>query len=233
MNDRLFGVFVDALEESDVCCFGPADGRGRARSCGFDCSIAGKHRRIGREGRRPVPRQQFCKARARPALGHLVDDAGQVGVGIEAIQFSGFNNRIDVRRAPAAFVAAEEKVIFSCDRDGPEGAFRRVVVDGKAAVARIADKRIPATQAVLDCFGQRGFLRQSLSFAFEPRFQFVEQRHGAGLSHGEPLSSGFSIDRRFDLVELADPAQCLGCDPRFGLFVHVEEVPPRVSMHAT
>jgi hypothetical protein len=63
-------------------------------------------RRLGGDGRHPVPRHQFREARARPALGHLVDDAGQIGMRIEAGQLRRLDNGIDMCRAPATFVVS-------------------------------------------------------------------------------------------------------------------------------
>ena len=117
MNDRPSGVLMDALEECSVCSFSPADGYVRARSSGRDRDIAGTRRRFGSDGRGPVPRQQLFETRARPPLGHLVDDAGHIGMRVEAIQLGRFNDRINMRSSTTTFVAAHEKIIFSCDRN--------------------------------------------------------------------------------------------------------------------
>ena len=90
MNDRLFGLLTAELKESREVCFSSVDGSGRARSIGRDSGLAGVHLCLGGDGRHPVPRHQFREARARPALGHLVDDAGQIGVRVETVVFGGF-----------------------------------------------------------------------------------------------------------------------------------------------
>ena len=115
MNDRPSGVLMAVLRESRRFCFGSVDDCGRALSSGRDRGVAGRHRRLSGDGRRPVPRQQLGEARARPALGHLVDDAGQIGMRIEAGQLGRFNNGIDMRGSTTAFVAAQEQIIFSCN----------------------------------------------------------------------------------------------------------------------
>ena len=116
MNDRPLDWFKTARKESPVR-------RGRRRSSPGDCSRGDAsslfgyscRRRFGSDRRCPIPRQQLGEARARPALGHFVDDASQIGVWVEAIQLGRFNDRIDMRGAPSAFVAPQEEIIFSCN----------------------------------------------------------------------------------------------------------------------
>jgi hypothetical protein len=106
MTDGAYEQLKSARKER---CAGRATAAGRSTggksgSCGF-----------GSLGRRPVPGQQFGQARARPTLGQAVDDVGEIGVRIEPVHASRFNNRVNVCGAETAFVAAEKEKILPCD----------------------------------------------------------------------------------------------------------------------
>src|SRR5262249_29146317 len=128
-------------------------------------------------GCRPVPRQKFGQARARPALGHAIDDVGKIGVRIESIESSRFDDRVYVCGAQATFVAAEEEKILPCNCDGPQPTFGDIVVYGEAAIAGIARKRFPTAEAVLERFADRALQRQPPAFALEPTLKLGQQRH--------------------------------------------------------
>src|SRR5262245_28006710 len=176
-------------------------------------------------GRRPVPGQQPGQTRARPALGHTIDNVGKIGLRIESVEPSRFNDRVYVCRAQATFVAAQEEKILPCYGDGPQSPFRDIVIDGEAAVAGVARKRLPTAEAVLECLAERALQRQSSAFALEPTFELGQQRHGTGLPLGEPDIGGFAIDLSLDGVERTYPAQRSLRDWRLGRVENVEEVP--------
>ena len=102
--DRAYEQLKSALKER---------GTGRATAAGRSTGGRTVSCGLGGFGRRPVPGQQFGKARARPALGHAIDDVGEVGLRIEAVEPSRFDSRVYVRCAQAAFVAAQEEEIFA------------------------------------------------------------------------------------------------------------------------
>jgi hypothetical protein len=67
----------------------------------------------------PVPGQQLGQTRSRPALGHTIYDVGEIGLRIEPVEPSRFDDRVDVCRAQATFVAAQEEEVLPCYGDGP------------------------------------------------------------------------------------------------------------------
>ena len=75
-----------------------------------------------------------------------VEDAGEIGVGIEAVELGGLRQRIDDRRPAAAFVGAEEEKILARYGDGSKRSFSGIVVDGEASVAGVARQRLPALE---------------------------------------------------------------------------------------
>src|SRR5262245_19169499 len=75
----------------------------------------------------PVPGQQFSQTRARPTLGHTIDDVGKIGLGIESVEPGRFHDRIYVCRAQATFVAAQEEEILPCDGNSPQPSLGDIV----------------------------------------------------------------------------------------------------------
>ena len=168
MADRAYKQLKSALKPSSTVRNAVAGSLGRAPSTEGWTSSGG----LDGLGRQPVPGQEFGQARARPALGHAIDDVGEVGV-IESVHPSRFNDRVDVCGAQAPFIAAEEERILPCDRDSPQPSFRDIVVYGEAAVAGVglARKRIPTAEAVLERLAERALQRQPPAFALEPAFE--------------------------------------------------------------
>src|SRR6185503_15600591 len=131
-------------------------GRGRSVDAEPTWSCCGRTRiNLHRHGPRPVPRQQLSQTRARPALGQTIDDVGEIGVRIESVEPSRFDNRVYVRRPQATFVAAQEEKILPRHSDGPQSSFRGIVIDSQTAVAGIAGQRLPTAEAVLECLADR------------------------------------------------------------------------------
>ena len=113
MTDCTYEQLKSALEASSAGC--PMASGNRVSSPSR--SGRSSSRRLDGPHRSPVPGQQVGKARARPALGQAIDDIGEVSLRIESVESRRFDNRIYVRGAPAAFVAAQEKKILPCDRN--------------------------------------------------------------------------------------------------------------------
>src|SRR5215467_14318628 len=195
---RAYEQLKSALKEGGAGRATAAGGStgGRTGSCG-----------LGSLGRSPVPGQQFGQARARPTLGQAIDDVGEIGVRIESVEASRFDNRVYVCRAQAAFVAAEEEEILPCDCDGPQPSFGDIVVYGEATVAGVARKRFPTAEAVLDRLAERALQRQPPAFSLEPTLELGQQRHGTRLPLGELDIGGLAVDLSLDGIERTDPAQ--------------------------
>lgn len=70
-------------------------------------------------------------------LCHAVDDVGEIGFGVEAVELGGLQHGVDDGGAVATGLGAEEQEIFTGDGDGAQGAFGEVVVDADAAVCGV------------------------------------------------------------------------------------------------
>jgi hypothetical protein len=132
--DRTYEQLKSALKASSAGRIAASGGWGFCPSVGRWTSSGS----LDGLGRRPVPGQQLGQTRARPALGHTIDNIGEIGLWIESVEPSRFDDRIYVRRAQATFVAAQEEKILPRHGDGPQPSFRDAVVDSEAAVAGVA-----------------------------------------------------------------------------------------------
>src|SRR5262249_48701609 len=176
-------------------------------------------------GRRPVPGQQLGQTGARPALGHTIDDIGEIGVRIESVEPGRFDDRVYVCRAQATFVAAQEEEILPRYGDGPQSSLGDIVIYGETAVAGIARERLPTAAALRDCLAKWPLQGQSSAFLLEPTLELDQQGHGTGLPLGESDIGGITLDLSLDGVERTYPTQRFLRDRRLGRVENVEEVP--------
>src|SRR6185295_10240434 len=125
--DCAYEQLKSALKASSAGCIVAFVGWSSSRSLG------GRARSSALQGlgRRPVPGQQLSQTRARPALGHTIDHVGKIGLGIEPVEPSRFDDRVDVCGAQATFVATQEKIVLPRYGDGPQSSFRDIVIDSE------------------------------------------------------------------------------------------------------
>ena len=150
MADYTYEQLKSALKASSAGGIMTLDGLSSSPSCGGWASSG----RLDSLGRRPIPGQQLGQARARPTLGHAIDNVGEIGLRVEPVEPSGFDDRVYVCRAHAPFVAAQEEKILPRYGDGPQPSLGDIVIDGETAVAGVARERFPTAEAVLGCFAE-------------------------------------------------------------------------------
>ena len=85
---------------------------------------------------------------------HVVDDVGEIGFGIEAVELGGFEHGVDDGGALTAGFGAEEQIVFTGDGDAAQGAFGGVVVDADAAIGGVEAQALPAAKRVAQCLGE-------------------------------------------------------------------------------
>jgi hypothetical protein len=110
------------------------------------------------------------------ALDDAGDDTGQIGLGIDAVQLGGLDQRGQDRPVFTAAVGAGEQGVLARQRQGADGAFDGVVVDLDATVGEEQGQARPARQGVADGLGQLGLLADGLQPGAQPGLQGLDQR---------------------------------------------------------
>ena len=99
---------------------------------------------------------------------------------------------------------------FAPERDGPDGALDRVVVEFDTAVIEEAREGWPARERVADGLGEgTGRWKAAAKLPLEPRLHHFDERPGAGVAGIPTCVCGAALDRSFDRIELGDPTQGL------------------------
>lgn len=84
------------------------------------CECAESAVAVSRRGKRgrsvgglPSPRREFGETSVRPVVDHLAEHVGQVGFGVYAVQFAGFDQRREHRPVLGAEAVAGEQGVLS------------------------------------------------------------------------------------------------------------------------
>ena len=89
----------------------------------------------------PAARSAEAHSVERMALGHAVDDIGEIGFGAEFVELCRLQHGIEDRGLVDAGFRAQKQEVLPCDRDAARGPFDRIVVDAVPPVAGIAGER--------------------------------------------------------------------------------------------
>ena len=82
----------------------------------------------------PGPRQQFIEAVDGMPVDHAREHIAQVGVGFDAVEFAGFDQRTDDRPPVTATVASGKEMVLPPERHRADRAFDRIGIEFNAAV---------------------------------------------------------------------------------------------------
>ncbi len=143
---------------------------------------------------------------------HVVDDVGEIGFGIEAVELGGFEHGVDDGGALTAGFGAEEQIVFTGDGDAAQGAFGGVVVDADAAVGGVKGQIFPAAERIVDGLGEIGLGGEAPALFLKIALELGQQRAGLFLAGRGAAFGVLAIDVGLDGVEFADPAQRLLSD---------------------
>ena len=81
----------------------------------------------------------------------------EIGEGLNAVDFAGFDQRGDAAPGGTAFVMAGEERVFAIEGDGADQVFDPVAVDLDAAVGQEGLQPFPVVMDVGQLFAQPGF----------------------------------------------------------------------------
>lgn len=108
----------------------------------------------------PVPRQQLVDP-VDLVIVDAVEDIGEVGWRIEAVELGGLNYGHGAGKGFATGVRTGEEEVFAADHDRFDGAFGGIVVDGDAAVVEEEGEGVPAVQSLAESLGKIAFAGDS------------------------------------------------------------------------
>jgi hypothetical protein len=88
----------------------------------------------------PIPRKEFVEAIDGMSVAHALENVGKICVGLDAIEFAGFDERAQDRPAVSAAVAAGEEMVLAAEADRADRALDRICVEFGAAVGEEAGR---------------------------------------------------------------------------------------------
>ena len=172
------------------------------------------------------PGHEVVDARRGVAVGDGGQGFAQVGVGIDGVQFAGFNERCHARPGSAALVMTGEQRVFAIEGDGPDGIFDRVGVHLDATIGQEDLQAIPVAVDIAKLLAQAGFGGDPAALMGQPKAEVGNQRGRSRLAGGQALFGGTAADAGFDLVDLGDTAQAFGGDLGAVLLIDVMQLAP-------
>ena len=179
--------------------------------------------------RLPVPGHEFVPSGCWPVACYFGDDIGDIGLRFDAVEFAGFDDRVDGSGAFTACFGSSEQPVFAADGDGAHRALGDIVVDLGAAVVDVAGERIPSLAAISQRLGHSRFGRQAAQGIVDGRAQFIDFGFAMFLSVLPPDIGRLPANLGLYPVKRCDPVQQLrGQRGRAGLVV-LEDLTPEVS----
>ena len=118
-----------------------------------------------------VPWQQLIDVLLFVSVDDGCEDAGQVAVRFDLVQFAGLDQRREHGSVLCASVVAREECVFTLQRDGPDHAFHGITVHFDATVGQEQDQAIPVFGHVFESEACRGFDRDLCSCVIQSDFE--------------------------------------------------------------
>ena len=98
----------------------------------------------------PGPGHKFVEARGWPEIDELGEHVSEVGLRIDAIQFTGLDERGDGCPVLRPLIVASEQRVFPIEHNRTYASFYNVGVEFDAAVVEEPGEPVPMVQAVAD-----------------------------------------------------------------------------------
>ena len=145
-------------------------------------------------------------------VGHALQDISEPGEGLDVVELRGGDEGTYGCPSDAATVRAGEQMVFAPERDGPDGALDRVVVEFDAAVIEESGEGWPARERITNGLGERAGGGNAAKLHLEPGLHHLDERSGASVTNMPAHVCGAALDRSLDRIEFGDPPQGLGGD---------------------
>ena len=91
------------------------------------------------------------------AVGHPPQDVSELGKGLDVVELCGGDEGADDCPSNAAAVRAREQMVLAPERDGPDGALDRIVLEFDAAVIEETGEGWPARERITNGLGSAGW----------------------------------------------------------------------------
>src|ERR1700739_2556864 len=168
-------------------------------------------------------RHEFVEARGRPQVDEFGEDVGEVGLRVDAIKFTGLNERSDASPVLRALIVTGEECIFAIENDRANASFDNICVELDPATIENRREPAPVVQGVADVLGDGRLGRDAGELLFEPGSERQHEGFAAFLAHRATLIGAAAPDRLLDGVESSDALERLAGDGRGPALGDVEE----------
>ena len=147
-----------------------------------------------------------------------VDDSGydvfEIGVGFDATQLTGLDQRSDDGPVLAAAVGAGEQRVLAVERNRSDRSFDDIAVDFDAPVVKEAGQSFPARQGVTDRLGKLALLADQAELGPKPGLELIENGLAVLLPMRASLIGAAGPGLGLDGVEFSDAFERLAGDRR-------------------
>src|SRR5450759_4521234 len=133
-------------------------------------------------------------------VGHALQDVSEPGKGLDVVELCGGDEGADGCPSDAATVRAREQMVFAPERDRPDGALDRIVVEFDAAVVEEAGKGRPARERIADGLGEGSCGWNAAKLGLKPGLHHRKERSRAGVTDMPTRVGGAALDRSLDRI---------------------------------
>ena len=128
------------------------------------------------------------------SVGHALQDVLEPSEGLDVVELCGGDEGADGCPSDTAAVRAREQMVFPPERDGPDGALDRIVVEFDAAVIEESGEGGPARKRITNGLGEGAGGWNAAKLYLEPGLHHPDKRPGAGVTNMPTRICGAALD---------------------------------------
>jgi hypothetical protein len=162
----------------------------------------------------PSSRQEFVAAIVRPEIDEADENIGQIGLGLDAVQFTGLYQRSQDRPIFGAVIMTREESILAGKGLRAHRTLDDVGVELDAAIVEKAGKAVPVPEAVADDPSRIRAAREPRELMLEEDLERIDERARSCLASGTALIGTCAAHVLLDDIDLRDARDGFGGDWR-------------------